>query len=835
LIWVAVAIACAGLVSGAGWSAWEARERAYNDVIVSTENLAGVLKQHSERIVDSVDMLLKVVARELGPGSDDAARQSATNAMLANLTQTLPHVVSVRLLDGLDGRTLYEFARSGSPPGYADREAQRVHVANPYLGLHVGRPFRDPETGEWLVAISSRIGGRDGIPGHVVIAHLSLATLHRFYDSLNVGTDGSITLARTDGIVLAHRPSPHTHTGRDISESVLFRQELPRSPAGHYEWTATGDGVPRIFSYRRLRDLPLVVSVGIAQADVVAAWTAEAKRDAALSAGAIVVLLIVGHGLAREVRRRDGAELALTQSEKRLRFALQAGHMVAWEIDPETRTITRSSNAQDVMGLASGHADDFLRVIHPDDRARVIQAMHRADAGEAVRLEYRHLRTDGSVHWFETRADQVSEEAGKRTITGVTFNITERRKIEEDLRVAKETAERAQAQAEGGSRAKTEFLAAMSHEIRTPLNSIMGFTDLLLDRADLAPDMRRQIGLIRTSGSALLTVINDVLDFSKIEAGAVILDPQPLSPTALVADCLSILQELASTKRLDLSCQIDPAVDSFVLGDQPRLRQILLNLLNNAVKFTAKGGVKLTVAKSIAAAGHDCLTFRVVDTGIGIAKEKQACLFQRFSQVDGSYARQYGGTGLGLAICKQLVELMGGEIGVESEAGQGSTFWFSIPYIPAENPHLAGDQPESEATQADERLRILLVEDVEINREIAEAMLQGAGHAVDVALNGAEAVEAVRSRPYDLILMDVQMPVMDGLTATRTIRRLEGAAREIPIVAMTANVYAEQVAGCLRAGMNGHIGKPFNRAELLATIARWTGRATAGAALPPAA
>ena len=398
------------------------------------------------------------------------------------------------------------------------------------------------------------------------------------------------------------------------------------------------------------------------------------------------------------------------------------------------------------------------------------------------------------------------------------------RRVEErtrELAQAKDAAEVAQMQAESGSRAKTEFLAVMSHEIRTPLNGIMGFTGLILDREDLTADMRRQVELIKTSSAALLTVVNDVLDFSKIEAGAIELDPSPFSPEALVDNCISIVRESAVGKGLSLTVMTDPAIPRSLVGDEPRLQQILLNLLNNAIKFTPNGGVSLSVEQERRPAAPERLRFTVTDTGIGIPEDKRDRLFRQFSQVDGSASRHYGGTGLGLAISKRLVELMGGEIGVTSEPGRGSTFWFSVPLPRTRDSDPQPVQAPIGVPALRQSARILLAEDVAINQEIAKAVLEAVGHQVDVVSDGAEAVMAVQKKPYDLVLMDVQMPVMDGLMATQHIRALDGPVRDIPILAMTANVYAEQVATFLQVGMNDHVGKPFERDKLYAAIERW--------------
>jgi signal transduction histidine kinase/CheY-like chemotaxis protein len=390
--------------------------------------------------------------------------------------------------------------------------------------------------------------------------------------------------------------------------------------------------------------------------------------------------------------------------------------------------------------------------------------------------------------------------------------ILERLLTRQDLRLARDAAEEA-------SRAKTEFLASMNHEIRTPLNGIMGLTDLLLDREDLAAEARRQLELVKVSSAALLTVVNDVLDFSKIEAGAVELDGQPFWPKAMTESCAAMVRELAARKGLELQVRTG-GLPNKVIGDEPRLRQVLLNLLNNAVKFTPAGRVELCLEHGSLAGGLERLRWAVTDTGIGIPEVKRARLFERFSQVDGSRSRQYGGSGLGLAISKRLVELMGGRIGLDSAPGRGTTAWFEVSLPRTANERASRPEPEP-GPPGGRRGRLLLAEDVAINQEIATALLTKAGYAVDVVGDGAQAIQAVQQHDYDLVLMDVQMPVMDGIEATKTIRSLDGAVRHMPIIAMTANVYAEQIASFRLAGMDDHVGKPFKREELFDTIERW--------------
>jgi signal transduction histidine kinase/DNA-binding NarL/FixJ family response regulator len=375
----------------------------------------------------------------------------------------------------------------------------------------------------------------------------------------------------------------------------------------------------------------------------------------------------------------------------------------------------------------------------------------------------------------------------------------------------------ARKRAEGAARAKGEFLAMMSHEIRTPLNGIIGFTDILLGDRNLTPNQRHQLGLVQNAGSMLLTVVNDLLDFSKIEAGRIELAPRPFALETLIDNSVSIVRGAAEAKGLEMRVASDPCLSPFFLGDEDRLRQVLLNLLNNSVKFTSQGLVSLAVAKVRDEGPNERLRFTVTDTGPGVPATRQDQLFEPFTQADASITRRYGGTGLGLSISKRLVELMGGEIGFASQEGAGSTFWFTVSLPRSKEPDMLseGNMPSSNGTGAS----ILLVEDLPMNQELALAMLKRGGHRVDVAGDGLEALEAMKDGSYDLVLMDIQMPRMDGITAAKEIRAMPGQAGKVPILAMTANVLPDQVREFLDAGMNGHVAKPVRQADLHAAIA----------------
>ncbi len=372
--------------------------------------------------------------------------------------------------------------------------------------------------------------------------------------------------------------------------------------------------------------------------------------------------------------------------------------------------------------------------------------------------------------------------------------------------------------AEAAAAAKADFLANMTHELRTPLNAIVGFAGVLQESAELSERDARHAKLIAEASETLLVVVNDVLDFSKLESGALELDSQPFDPFAVVRSVAMLAANQATARGLTLEVRSE-GESGRLSGDGARLRQVVLNLISNALKFTSEGGVVVTVEQRAADGGRRALRIAVSDTGIGVAPSQREAIFERFNQGDASISRRFGGAGLGLAICRRIVDLMGGRMGVESAVGRGSTFWFELE-LPAA-PDEAGTHAAADAQELDRPVRRLLVEDIDVNRELVRVMLAPFDISVETAGNGAEAIEALRRASYDIVLMDVQMPVMDGLTATRHIRALP-ARRRIPIIAMTANVLPEQVQRCLEAGMDGHLGKPIRPAALLETIARWT-------------
>lgn len=539
-------------------------------------------------------------------------------------------------------------------------------------------------------------------------------------------------------------------------------------------------------------------------------WILDRARLVARSDDGRPLRMVGAH---QDITVRKSFEMKLDQANERLRLCMDIAGIGVWEKDLENGNFRFDHRMRGIYGLDQDD-DHVVRNaamdrIHPEDAETLMADGRRAvETGVPVQSRFRVLAADGIERHVHGHAVPSIGLTGQPVLLGVNRDVTD-----EVRRTAELEAKRVEAEA--AVVAKGQFLATMSHEIRTPMNGVIGMLEVLR-RADLAPVHREHAGIALQSATHLLHILDDILEVSRLEAGQVRLEARTFDVRSLVSEVAELFSRGVLRHGVGLTTRISDDVPPWIMADEGRLRQILTNFVGNAVKFTEAGSIVIAVDYRV---DQGRLVLSVVDSGIGITSETCERLFQRFVQADASTTRRYGGTGLGLAICRQYTDLMGGDIGVESDAGRGSRFWLDVPA-----PACQHDETPSETSEAGScrPLRLLVAEDNETNQRVIAALLASFGHSFTIVPDGAQALAAVSSGDFDAILMDVQMPVMDGPTATRHIRALGGRASMLPIIALTANAMPGQKAEYLAAGMTDYVSKPVDVVALFAALERAT-------------
>jgi len=818
--------------------------QGHNDAMRSAEKMSrGVLaiyESHLNASLRRADAALMDIAALARPYLESAQSEpqplGQTPALMAGRLTGFSEIIGVYLIDA-SGILRYNSDSSLIGVDLSDRHYFRNLRDMPGQGLVASELLHLRTTGQPTVMLARAVLGKDqNFLGAVGIT-LNLGFFAELLAKVDLGPGGFLAIARaSDGQVLLRRPSM---VDQESSSSLtkLLHGRFMAAAEQTFLISDPQDGVERLISFRKVETYPWVVVAGLSLNDILANWWLRFYGTLVV----LTTLFLIGIAL---LRRSISANRALKDAGAQL-----ARLSLAVEQNPVSVVITDLTGAITYVNPAFVEMSGYSAAEALGQKASLQSSGHTSpetfaslwsalSQGNIWRGEFINQRRDGQLRTHFAHVSPIRDADGKVfSYLSIQEDISERKAqaLELDrhrhhLRelVDEQTRQLAQAKeaAEAANLSKSAFLANMSHEIRTPMNAIIGFTHLLQRNS---PDEQQQNRLKQVASAAqhLLSVINDILDLSKIEAGKIALELGEFRVHTVFERVSNLIVEKAGEKGLALSSDIAPELSLCLRGDALRLGQILLNFASNAVKFTAQGHISLHASLLEINAARALVRFAVSDTGTGIASADHERLFAAFEQADVSTTRRYGGTGLGLAISRRLVELMGGQIGVNSKPGAGSTFWFTV-WFDVLASDCADCTSSVEWNSGAEQILsrkyggtpVLVVEDNLINQEIVCGLLQEIGFAPECAENGQIAVELARSRPYALILMDMLMPVMDGIDATRILRRMPALER-VPILALTASAFDQDRERCLAAGMDDHVGKPIDPDPFFATLLRW--------------